>query len=189
MDPGCGIYTKEYFGDERYSLIYTGSHGHSVPIIEGHYQQAGEQYAAKWIQIEPDIEGDVLVLDLTKAYASENLISFTRSCQFHTHTLRIEDQYSFVSKPVSIIERFVTFIEPNLQRDGEIMLQAENGISTKLHYDCRELEYRCEKVTFLPDTIDQAHLYLIDLLVKEPEVKKSVVVDIVIHSNLAEDDV
>ena len=184
VDPGLGIYTKEYFGDQRYSMIYNGSHGHSVPIIEGLHQQDGEQYAAEWVQIAPSEEGDVLVLDLTNAYKTDNLITLTRSCRFHTHTLRIEDKYSFARTPVSISERFVTFIEPVLQKDGEIVLQAGNGISAKLQYDGDELEYRCERVVFLPETRNQPFLYLIDLTVKEPKCEQNVAVDIEIYSQV-----
>ncbi|WP_438348795.1 heparinase II/III domain-containing protein [Paenibacillus sp. FA6] len=184
VDPGLGKYTKEYFGDQRYSMIYNGSHGHSVPIIEGLHQQEGEQYAAQWVQISPSEEGDVLVLDLTNAYKTDNLISLTRSCRFDTHRLRIEDKYSFAKPPISITERFVTFIEPALQKGGEIVLQAGNGISAKLHYDYNELEYRCERVAFLPETTNQSFLYLIDLMVKEPKRENNVVVNIEIYSQV-----
>jgi hypothetical protein len=184
VDPGSGIYTKEYFGDARYSLIYNGSHGHSVPIIEGQYQQKGEQCAAQWVQIEPSDDGDVLVLDLTNAYVNGNLLFLTRSCRFHTHTLHIVDEYRFARVPISITERFVTFIEPILQKVGEIVLQVGNEMSAFLHYDANELEYSCKTVPFLPRTTNQSFLYLIDLTVKYPCCNKKIAIDIEIHSNV-----
>ncbi|AOZ93188.1 heparinase II/III domain-containing protein [Paenibacillus crassostreae] len=183
VDPGNGIYTKEYFGDERYSLIYNGSHGHSVPIIEGLHQQEGEQYAAHWIQFEPSEDGDIVELDLTNAYESDNLTSLTRTCRYHKNTLRIEDQYSFASTPISLTERFVTFIEPELKMNGKIILDTGKGISVELHYNSSELEYSCERVAFLPETTNQSSLYLIDLKVKELNCKMSVSVNIEICSN------
>jgi hypothetical protein len=46
-DFGAGVYSGPYFGKERYSFIQAGSHGHSVPIVNGQYQKFGNQYAAK----------------------------------------------------------------------------------------------------------------------------------------------
>ncbi|MDF2837735.1 MAG: hypothetical protein K0Q63_3375, partial [Paenibacillus sp.] len=40
-DLGRGLYTKSYFGPERYTYWCNGSQGHSVPIVNGDYQAEG----------------------------------------------------------------------------------------------------------------------------------------------------
>ncbi|MCD8380568.1 MAG: heparinase II/III-family protein [Lachnospiraceae bacterium] len=43
-DLGAGEYTREYFSQNRYRLICNHSFGHSVPIVNGQGQSAGETY-------------------------------------------------------------------------------------------------------------------------------------------------
>lgn len=45
-DLGCGEYTKDYFGENRYQILCTRSFGHNVPIINGMEQQSGFKYKA-----------------------------------------------------------------------------------------------------------------------------------------------
>ena len=61
------VYTAKTFSDCRYELWNCRAMYHNVPIIGGHEQQAGAQYAAR------DVQEDVLgmALDLAAAYPAE----------------------------------------------------------------------------------------------------------------------
>ncbi len=52
VDMGSGEYTRQYFGAERYDFLCNSSRGHSVPIVEGQYQKAGGDYAARIIDFK-----------------------------------------------------------------------------------------------------------------------------------------
>ncbi len=43
-DPGRGLYSRHYFGPNRYDNIFANSYGHSVPRIGGQLQAPGRQH-------------------------------------------------------------------------------------------------------------------------------------------------
>jgi hypothetical protein len=179
VDPGCGVYTKQYFGSERYSLIYNGSQGHSVPIIEGQGQQAGACYSAKLLAASCSEAGTLFQVDLTQAYDLENLQSLTRTFHRREQKLLIADHYVFRTIPSSVIERFVTFLPPEQLQDGTVRLNGEHGVSVELCYSPELMKYSCLRVPFLPETQDRAYLYLMDFEVMEP--KKEMAVEILLE--------
>ncbi|MNC36975.1 hypothetical protein D3C75_855230 [compost metagenome] len=73
---------------------------------------------------------DELVLDLTRAYEAEGLLTLTRSFVWHKEKLpRLEllDEYRYDGIPASWTERFVTWRKPELLRSGAVLLPGEGG--------------------------------------------------------------
>ncbi|MDD5698548.1 MAG: heparinase II/III family protein [Victivallaceae bacterium] len=98
-DPGCPIYSMEYFTGKRYSWKLASSYGHPVPVINGCHQPAGDANT----QVKEFREnGDevTLTLDLTSAYPAEaNLKKLERTFIFRRdrRTLTITDRFEFRS--------------------------------------------------------------------------------------------
>ena len=67
VDAGNMIYTAKTFSSERYTLWNVRAAYHNVPLIGGHEQQPGLQYAAR--DVQRLLQG--LALDMAQAYAAE----------------------------------------------------------------------------------------------------------------------
>lgn len=110
-DLGSAIYRKETFDPQyRYTLLNNSSWGHSVPIINGQYQLAGEMYRAK----NARAGADFFELDIEGAY-EEGLVSrITRSFTFNDSSLALLDTIEYSDKTNDITERFVSRTKPEI---------------------------------------------------------------------------
>ena len=130
-DLGSGEYTKEYFGPRRYEIFCNGSQGHSVPVIEGHFQAAGAEHAARVCEVLP--ERGILRLELAGGYDDPNLRSFVRGFDFAQEgpaCLTVTDTFAFAGQPGPVVERFVSLCEPRLASPGRLVLRGERGAAT-----------------------------------------------------------
>ncbi|MBR4887637.1 MAG: heparinase II/III family protein [Clostridia bacterium] len=129
-DLGSGEYTRQYFAaDTRYDHLVNGSHGHSVPLVDGCVQKAGEEYAA--CNVTVDETG--IAMDIAPAYGLEFLPSLQRVVKFDraAGTTTLTDTFELVGEH-EIRERFMVF--------GEIT--AEPGcIAVKMGEDVMTLSY------------------------------------------------
>ncbi|MCM3111832.1 heparinase II/III family protein [Lederbergia lenta] len=149
-DLGSGIYTKDYFGAKRYSFICTGSHGHSVPIIDGQYQQEGESYAATVKQVEVREEQDFFILEMAHVYNLPNLQSLTRTFTWvktESPLLHVIDDYTFKEKPASIVERFITSVFKLTEDEAGIILHGKKKL--RIHFDRKQLKFTSNKLDFV----------------------------------------
>ena len=94
VDAGNMVYTAKTFSSERYTLWNTRSAYHSVPIVNGTEQAAGEGYKA----------GDVrrtengMTLDIAGAYpGSAGVLSLTRALALSDGALTVRDAVRLVS--------------------------------------------------------------------------------------------
>ena len=117
VDSGPGKYTWEYFNDDNYryseKAFAAGSMGHSVPIVNGKYQNTGVKYCGKVLeQTDKNFK-----LDLAKAYDGgvENL---TVDYQMLTNGVKVV--YDCKGIESSITFRFLSFNEPRLNSDGSV---------------------------------------------------------------------
>ena len=114
-DPGGGEYTKDYFGKGRYSIFVTSGRAHSVPVINGEYQQFGKR------------EGGVLIADedrfkfsMKGGYVDESITELTRDFECLYDGVRLTDSFEFSKAPTSLSERFVSLL-PIEERDGKLV--------------------------------------------------------------------
>jgi len=125
-DPGAGLYTREYFGPERYTLLHPSAEGHSVPEIGGRLQQAGRAYRAELLECEWTDERLRLELELAAAYGLPGLASLRRVFVWRWQTqehgsaamLELTDHFVFDGEPASIVEQFVSLRPPERTTDG-----------------------------------------------------------------------
>lgn len=168
-DTGAGEYTKQYFGQERYTYFCNSSKGHSVPIIEGRYQAVGAEYRAKILGVKTSKECDVLTMDIAKAYDSENLKSLVRSFAFDKTgdtLLRITDTFSFASAPSSVTERFISFHKPEITGKGKVSLQGKRS-GVDILFDEALLECRIGQEVFMNHRAVPVDIYTIDLVFRQ----------------------
>ncbi|MEF2245283.1 hypothetical protein [Paenibacillus sp. IITD108] len=154
-DLGSGFYTKEYFQPvTRYEMITAGSHGHSVPIVDGFRQGFGENYRTEVIQYASTEAAVEFKLDLTNAYDCTHLNELTRAynwqrvdCDKGHFRLTITDQAQFSKKPKSFVEVLVSSIKPELIEAGRIKL------------DEAVISYDAQRFSFDVDTHQVKYLY------------------------------
>ncbi|MFB5673756.1 heparinase II/III family protein [Paenibacillus terreus] len=112
---GSGEYTAAYFGEERYSFDCNGSQGHSVPIVDGCYQQKGPGSKARVLQATVHDSEVSFRLDITAAYSAPRLSSLVRELVWRKSglpSLKLSDEFNFTSLPGSVVERLVTMCPP-----------------------------------------------------------------------------
>lgn len=165
-DLGSGEYSKQYFSKERYTILHCGAHGHSLPVINGEFQQPGRDKAAKDVSVtERGIS-----MDIADTYNVESLKSLKRDLTFEPETsvATINDKFVFSEAPVSVAERFITKIEPKLEK-GKIVLTSGKGEMT-LYYDENAFEAKLSS-EIVPDHggKNKFACYLVDLCVLSPK--------------------
>ncbi|GGD81388.1 heparinase II/III domain-containing protein [Paenibacillus nasutitermitis] len=127
-DPGAGFYTRQYFQpDFRYETLTAGSHGHSVPIIGGRRQSAGKEYQAKVIHYSRSDDEVVFELDLAGAYNCPGLKELTRRFRWERYEdgkleLIVTDSAGFEGQPQSLVEVFISAVEPVQTEAGTLKL-------------------------------------------------------------------
>lgn len=107
-DLGSGEYNKDYFSEKRYQFICNSAEGHSVPVINGNYQQAGESFYGKIHQIKENSESNEIEVDLSSAYSDD--LYFKRRFywkKLNHPSLEVIDTFEFEENPTSFTESFI----------------------------------------------------------------------------------
>lgn len=116
-DPGRGLYSREYFRQERYQNFFNNSLSHSVPRIAGALQSPGPEFSGKQlyrgeiIEVHNEKEHKSVTIDLHQAYDLPQLQLARRKLSFNSQTGRtlLEDVFAFQGSPDQIEEAFVTW--------------------------------------------------------------------------------
>lgn len=116
-DPGRGLYSRAYFGPERYDNIFASSFGHSVPRIGGALQAVGRQYAGQLLTIDTAAEQTTATLELARAYPVASLEGFQRRLMLATAgaqagTIYLHDSLRFGPQgPEEVEEALITWLD------------------------------------------------------------------------------
>jgi hypothetical protein len=150
---GSGEYTAAYFGEERYSYDCNGSQGHSVPIVDGCYQQSGPGSKARVLEAAVHDSEVRFLLDIMAAYSAPRLSSLVRELVWRKSgepSLKLTDEFTFTSPPGSIVERIVTMCQPVIREaeetegkdlSGSLLLRGEGSrYAAKIVYDPKLLK-------------------------------------------------
>lgn len=150
IDLGAGVYTRQYFSEERYNIIHTSSLGHSVPIINGLGQEAGINYRAEVLFYQRYPTSVSYVLNLTSAYAVPSLRSLIRTFDWsveessNSAILLLSDTFEFSEAPVQLESCFMSMIAPYLG-DGRIIWESGN-IQLVMRYDKHEFDALIDRI-------------------------------------------
>ncbi|MGG3454894.1 hypothetical protein [Paenibacillus rhizolycopersici] len=170
-DLGCGEYTRDYFGEARYEYDCNGSQGHSVPIIDGRYQQEGTERSATVVRCETSEEVCRLELELSGAYEDGNLRSFERRWVWNKTdlpSLSLRDEFRFAEAPERLTERFVSPVRPEVTEAG-VLRFARAELMLELHYDPKRLEAEVEERTYRDHYGKDTVWYALDFRVRRTE--------------------
>ncbi len=108
IEIGAPEYTKDFFSENRYNYLAARTLGHSLPIVNGHEQAAGLQYAAGILNAELAADHVEISIDLTNCYPAEaGAIDLTRSFYLDKRQgrLRVKEFYE-----LAVHESFETSI-------------------------------------------------------------------------------
>ncbi len=162
-DLGCARYCKEYFlPATRYFCLNCGSHGHSVPIINGKSQNFGEEFRATNVVCSENS----FSIDIENAYDKGIVNKITRKFNLSGKSIILTDTFLPSCKTESITERFISETKPEIT-DGLVDLK-----SACIVYDKTKYEVKVSTDFYLPhdrslsekDTID---VFLIDFTAKD----------------------
>lgn len=99
IEIGAPVYTRDYFGENRYEYLAARTLGHSLPIVNGREQAAGPQYAAKVLSLEQADERVEFSMELSACYPRDaHCTDLVRSFVFDKKRglLRVKDFYEIV---------------------------------------------------------------------------------------------
>jgi hypothetical protein len=126
-DPGRGVYTRQYFGPERYTFLVNNSMGHSVPVVNGHLQGTGEAFAALVLAQSFDSGVDTLTLDLAAAYPPEaGAVRIVREARYQRKagTIDLIDTFTLREDAGTAFESALITLHDVAIGDGEVIVTA-----------------------------------------------------------------
>ena len=137
-DIGRGRYTKAYFGPERYEHLVNSSRGHSLPVVNGHEQLAGTEYAAQVIEHRADASIDLLSIEMKGVYPQEaGLASLKRTVALHREAPRgwieVVDDVTFAGKAGQMDSVLTTFAQVELG-EASVTIRGEKA-AVKVTFD------------------------------------------------------
>lgn len=131
MDLGAGVYNRQYFSKERYTLfLETQSKGHSVPIINGIYQSEGAEFKAS----DCRYENGIFSMDIAGAYKVQGFRSARRSFSFTDDSVTLTDEFVYDGEG-DIVERMVSYHPITLESDGVVRIKDATVIYDPNKYD------------------------------------------------------
>lgn len=152
-DPGLETYTDRTFSPHRYQSNLLNSFGHPVPVVAGHLQVPGpdehrsgygSHAQATVVETLFSDECDRVVLDLTKAYAVESLISLQRTFVYTRSgdgQVEVADDVAFTS-PQSFETALITYAGWSANEDGSLVIKdGEAAVKVTAHSDDGDLEF------------------------------------------------
>lgn len=149
IDAGVGIYTRQTFSAERYSIWTMQSQYHNLPTINGQLQLPGEERAACDVNYRTDGDRAEFSLDIAGAYPAEAEIdSYRRTYRLErgqNARISIRDNWKFSGSKSAITLNLLCAQKPELLLDGIIRLSnGENAVM--LRYDAAKFASELEKI-------------------------------------------
>ena len=165
IDVGTGQYTSITFTPLRYTIWFTNSFHHNVPVIDGEGQKNGREFCASDVKYE----NDKFSLDIAKCYESGNVKVWKRDFIFNRDDGKIEVTESFELEKESEIK--LTFMLPEKPVISENCIGLSEGV--KLYF--KELKAECEEIKDMDDVVRRQwdKLYKLSLITnkKSGEIK------------------
>lgn len=153
-DLGSGLYTRQYFGPERYSLLEASSRSHSVPIIDGKYQFSSGRARATDVKYE---NGE-FSMNIASTYADTTVERIERKFSFTENGVILTDRFEYDGEH-EIVDRLVSLIKPDVSEKGKVKL---DEVTVSYDPDVCDCIISSEPTTRDPDRL----CYMIDFKLK-----------------------
>jgi hypothetical protein len=109
-DPGRGLYSRQYFGPNRYDNIFANSYGHSVPRIGGQLQAPGRAHRGELTSVTTEPDHKVAEIAFAQAYPVADLAEARRTLAIESQgTVVLTDVFTFSDAGREVEEAFVTW--------------------------------------------------------------------------------
>ena len=182
IDAGSAVYTKTTFSDQRYTLWFTQSGYHNLPLLNGVMQKNGREFAVANARYHADDDKAWFFADIAGAYPDsaqikkwERKIILVRDKQ-----IRLEEEYEFQQVLQPIVLNFMTANKPFVSETdkGKISIAAKDnqnsGKGFTLHYDHKKFDVNIEPKKLTDSRMRNSWgetLYSIRLVAKDKNTK------------------
>ncbi|MBN2311372.1 MAG: heparinase II/III family protein [Candidatus Hydrogenedentes bacterium] len=141
-DPGGGLYSKAYFGRDRYENVFANSYGHSVPRIGGRLQEAGAERRG----VVEALPGKSARISFADAYPGPGLSALERTLRLEPDgTVSFVDEFRFEGDGLEVEEAFITWLDVAVD-GGTARIASDEGV----------LELRIQDATWTAERLEEA---------------------------------
>ena len=136
IDAGCGTYTKQYFGPDRYSIWSMQTKWHNLPLINGEGQPFGKEFRSDSF----DMKNGVTEISFASAYpASAGVSKAFRSIEITGEGIELSDSFEFIAEENTVTESFITLGEVEINKnsviiDKKYILEADSDSLIRTEY-------------------------------------------------------
>lgn len=124
IDVGVGVYTRQTFSADRYTIWTMQSGYHNLPVINGHEQRDGRAYTARDVVATLSEDAAGLSLDIAGAYPAEARIRrWQRAARLERGTsprIVLTDDYDLAAPPTSLALHLMLANEVDIATHGTI---------------------------------------------------------------------
>lgn len=118
IDAGCGLYTKDTFSDQRYTIWTMQSGWHNLPCINGVEQKEGEQYYANGFHVA----GKTVTVSFQSAYPEEaGVAKAVRQISAQRNGITITDTFAFTKEHNTVQLHYLTTLVPEITPNGVLL--------------------------------------------------------------------
>ncbi|MGI5894009.1 MAG: heparinase II/III domain-containing protein [Candidatus Merdivicinus sp.] len=151
IDAGVGVYTRQTFSAERYTIWTMQSQYHNLPTINGQMQQPGREFCAHAVEYQADDNAAEFSLDLAGAYSKEaEIASYRRTYRLErvqdAARISIRDCWNFSGNQSVLTLNLLCAQKPEVLEKGKVCLS--NGEKNLLlDYDGTKFEPEIEEIS------------------------------------------
>ncbi len=136
-DPGPGLYSRSYFGPQRYENIFANSYGHSVPRVGGQLQSAGAERRGQITGFDAQGPTKRVEMEVAGAYEVPGLASLRRSLSLiaagdDAGTLLLEDVFATTGDALEVEEALVTWLEASVSGGTARLMGQKHDLELRL---------------------------------------------------------
>jgi len=143
-DAGVGVYTRQTFDKDRYTIWNMQSQYHNLPTINGVMQRDGNRFRAT--DVKADTRRLSFSADIAAAYPEEAKVkSWVRAYRLGKSELVIDDQFSLIEAKAPNTVNFLTWGKPSVAQEGVIAIQTEQ-LTAHLTYDAHQFTAAIEEI-------------------------------------------
>jgi hypothetical protein len=150
IDIGVEEYTSKTFSPRRYEIWTMQSAYHQLPTVNGVQQAAGREFNATEVAYTVSDELVKLSMNIAPAYPQEaGIESWHRTFNLHRQEqsyFQIIDSFRLKRPSEEMTMSLMTPCNPQINKEGTILLQNASGGSLQIEFDSAQLEATIESI-------------------------------------------